>query len=340
MSRRTAVLLAVAIVVLLLVYVALREREVPVSEGPLAEPVLEAEILPELVGTVRVRGPQGGEAILERAEDGWRVANLASARAEGERVEELLKSLQGLSGEVRAETREVFDDFSISDEQGVHLELIAESGDFLCRLVVGEPSPDWRGGFLRREGDQTVYFVRKNLRGLMRIRGSQEEPKVEPDAWADLRLLQIEPADIVSLRLESPAGAFTVARVELPEAPPEAGAEAPDTRWVLLEPSDVDADPEELGRVVRSFARMRAQRVARPDETLRAGLDAPERRAEAAQASGEAVSVLVGDEAPGENGARYVRVSGLEVDYVLAAWVANDLFKSLEKAPEEEAEPE
>jgi hypothetical protein len=337
MGRKPLIILVAAAVILLVLYVALREREVPRQAGPQTVPLLDAVLSADSVASVRIHA-RGTEALLVREDSGWRLKNLANAPVFEEWVNQIVRSLLEARGEVRGRSADLFDDFRIGDDEGVHLEMAGWDGTQVLHLIVGKPTSDWRGSFVRKEGEETVYLVRANLRSILRLRGSVEEPEVEPSAWADMEMVPFQSNELGLVEVEGPDGGFTLVY----EEPLGIEGESPPApRWVLRSPEGAPFDEEKLRRLANGAASLRAQKVADLQDAAAAGLEAAERRIRAEAKTGESVTVLVGGEVEGDEGARYGRVAANETIYVLPRYALESLFQTVDElAPDPEEEPE
>jgi hypothetical protein len=282
---------------------------------------------------------------LERRDGTWTVASLQDAPAAQRGVEDLLRALAALRGEVRGRSGESFGEFLIDDERGIHVEISGRDGAAIQRLVVGKTTSDWSGSFVRRAGDDRVFLTRENLRTLLRLRGTREEPKVEAAAWPELSFVRFPLEELRRVEVELPGSRLVAVREEPPppaagaageEAAPEGETEAAATppeappaepRWVLAEPAGAPHDGDKVEALARSLAGLRAQKVAELAEGTDTGLASPERRVTATSAAGQTVTILVGAEVPDGNGARYARIEGIGAVYVLPGYGIENVWK-------------
>lgn len=322
MKKIHLLILIAAAALLLAIYLALRSGEGPSTTLPPTTDVLGGTMDTAAVRAIRLStGDAAGETVtLRKAGDDWVVETEdATAPADPNWIDQLLESLGELDqgGEVRGTTEAVHDDLGVDEESGVHLVLMGEGGDVLHDLVIGRPNRDWTGTFVRRADQTETVLVATTLRQKLRLRGSTEEPTVEPEAWWKLRLHDADPADITRLEIEGPEAEDRVLVREEPET------EEAEPTWSVAEGESLE-NPEQL---VRSFATARATRVAPSSAPTGLGEDAePAAVIRAETDGGETLVLELGAEVADMEGARYVRRAGEEVAYVLPAYAVNNLL--------------
>jgi len=105
------------------------------------------------------------------------------------RVRRLLESLRGLRGEERAKGKAHFKTFSIGDSTS--LNIVLKKGDsILSHILVGERGPSWDTSFVRKEGDDRVFLVEKNLLSLFDIWNETAKANPSPGSWIDLGVVK------------------------------------------------------------------------------------------------------------------------------------------------------
>ena len=109
------------------------------------------------------------KVILKKKNGNWTVPSRFGARADTKRIDKLLAGLPGLSGEARVRELSLFGEFDITEEQAVHLIVRDTGGSEITHLLVGKAGPDWRSGFARKAGGNSVYLVNVALLSLLGV---------------------------------------------------------------------------------------------------------------------------------------------------------------------------
>ena len=102
----------------------------------------------------------------------WKVDTSFGIDARIDAVENILKTLKGIKGELRAETKSLFADYEIEDENALHVVLEDARGRQVYHLLVSFLKEMWRTkNFVRVEGSEKTYMVREDVLGLFNASG-------------------------------------------------------------------------------------------------------------------------------------------------------------------------
>ncbi|MDD5080228.1 MAG: hypothetical protein PHH68_07930 [Candidatus Omnitrophica bacterium] len=122
---------------------------------------------------------EANKVIISRNSEGvWMLDEKTGIKARKEAIDNLFSLLKGLKGEVRAQTKEVFSDFQIDDQSGLHLILEQEGGKALKHLVVSFLQPGWNKNFIRLFDSQKVVLVSRNIPAIFGLYG--KNTKLDP----------------------------------------------------------------------------------------------------------------------------------------------------------------
>jgi len=143
------------------------------------------------------------KVILSRQNDGqWVLENKFGLRAKKEAMDNLLNSLKDLKGELRADSKSVFGDFQILDNQAAHLILSRADNQPLRHLIISFKSPNWKQNFVRVFDANKIMLVDRNI--LFAIGLFDKTVKPDGSYFADYR---ISPFDVNSVnKIELMAG--------------------------------------------------------------------------------------------------------------------------------------
>ncbi|MFH1189884.1 MAG: DUF4340 domain-containing protein [Candidatus Omnitrophota bacterium] len=136
-------------------------------------------------------------------DDMWVVENKFGAKALKTAIDDLLKELKGLKGEVRGDSKELFPDFQIEDERSVHLVLEGGEGNVLKHLAISFLTPSWNKNFIRSADSPNIVLVNKNLLVKLNIFGKDDTLRSLP--FVDMKLFAFDPQGIYGITLE-PSG--------------------------------------------------------------------------------------------------------------------------------------
>ncbi len=187
----------------------------------------------------------------------WIVEDKFSAPARKNVPEDLIKYLSGLKGELRTDSKGVFSDFQIGDNEGLHIILVNTAGKEAVHMVVGLTRAAWNESFVRAFGAQKVFLVEKNF---LMVLGLSSDPKAELRAPSYLDL-KIFPGDLAAAadRLEIKAA---------PAARPfvlKKSGEAPAPGWQLDPPDPrVPVDQARVDEFLRTISGLQALDIIDP----------------------------------------------------------------------------
>lgn len=145
------------------------------------------------------KGSDDDSIIFERQESIWRIRSLWNVRADEDKINRLIDEINQLRGELRSNTEELFSDFGITDDMGLHIELLAgESPQF--HLIVGLENTDWQNIFVRQAGKSAVYLVNSDLLSVMGFYDLKTDV-LDATKWTNLKLFRFETADVAMASL-------------------------------------------------------------------------------------------------------------------------------------------
>ncbi|MCX5696006.1 MAG: DUF4340 domain-containing protein [Candidatus Omnitrophica bacterium] len=143
------------------------------------------------------------KVILSRQNDGqWVLESKLGLKARNEAVDNLFNSLKDLKGELRGDSKSVFADFQIQDNQAAHLILSGADNKPLAHLVVSFKSPNDNQNFIRVFDADKIILVNRNI--LPAIGLFDKMAKSDGNYFADYRVF---PFDVNSVnRIELMVG--------------------------------------------------------------------------------------------------------------------------------------
>lgn len=138
-------------------------------------------------------GPQaeGTATELVKENDQWRVATLSNARADKEKVEDLLTEIHQAKGELRGKGKDLFGDFGIHDEGTFHVLLQDAVGKAVLNLILGNKKVEG-SVFIRRKDSEEIFLTEAGLFNLMGIYGDPAEDDPDSNYWAATEFIAID----------------------------------------------------------------------------------------------------------------------------------------------------
>lgn len=195
MGRRSLFFLGLIFLALLVGYILQQRSLRPASVGEVFRPLLKglsSSVIDEIVLW------QGQNQVVLRKESGrWWLISPLKAPAQPEKVDHLLKAVVTLRGEERVRGREFWANFSLKEDQALHL-ILRSGGKDVAHILVGRRGPQWSSSFVRLAGEEIVYLVPEDVLGMLEI--WNQEPKV-PAArvFVDLKVLSPRPETLERL---------------------------------------------------------------------------------------------------------------------------------------------
>ncbi|MFH1798267.1 MAG: DUF4340 domain-containing protein [Candidatus Omnitrophota bacterium] len=139
---------------------------------------LQIQINPSDVHIIEVRktGEKEDSLELKKDEQGqWQVSSHENKQADAEKIENFIKEIAGLKGELRSSDAELLADYGISDEEAVIIEALDKDGNVKETFLAGTKTPGYGSSFLRKPGSKEVYIVNKNIFQLLGLYGDPKE---------------------------------------------------------------------------------------------------------------------------------------------------------------------
>jgi len=337
MKPKQILIVLVAFVVLGLLYWIQQKQQRPATQGLGYEQVLGEGLAGSDVREFKcyLSGREEEAIHLAREEEGWVVRSKFNAPAQESKVNELLDQLAGLKGELRSSSKEVLEDYGITDEGAVHLVLFDAEGEEIEHLLLGKRGPAWNETFVRRSGSSDVYLVGENLRNPFGLYAEDDSQAPESKTWCDLVLMELSAGDLRRVEWSAPYRRVVLEQQE--QAPPEieaaSGEEAPpplppEKIWALVEP-DFGVEPKQSGinRLTGALADVRVSDVIARGNLAEYGLDVPSATCSLVTQAGEIHHLRVG--APAGGGAYYVRRDEDELVFKMDRWKLDAIFLGL-----------
>ncbi len=246
-----------------------------------------------------------------RHESGWVVVNAYSSPAKEEEIEKLITDLKEVKGSVRGESADLYEDFDITDERALQIELFDSDDSKLLHLYVGKGSAG-RECFVRLAGLPVVYLADENFISRFAAWNAPPEKKLPTDRWLQLSLCDIDRNAMTSFKIGKKKMNYEFALVEEPS---EDTLTPPIKAWKQISPEKgMKLEESKIKSLSSSLASIRASDVVDPSERSKYGLDKPGYILWASDDQGNTARIDFGNKIDdGED--RYAAVKGRESVY-------------------------
>ncbi len=289
-------------------------------------------------------GPDQVVVDLVKNPDGWVVASSWQNKATESRIDGLLKAVNGLSGEFRSDKAEVIGDYGLADSTAVHMRFYQHENPVIS-LEVGNRSQGQQGNFVRKTGDNTVYLSTVNLLSPLGIYSGPEMPKDRQ--FLDLQAVKEDRLAVNSITLHDGKHTLEMQKIFAMVAPDSTAPEGSQPQanrssweWKLVKPRQASLAKTKADGVLGTTVNIRATDVSDPGvESSVYGLDKPTRTATLAMADGSTIVLEFGAQRPTEGdhpAGTWMRVKGQNTVWVVADYVTNNIFKSVDDLLPEE----
>ena len=178
----------------------------------------------------------------------WVLENRFGLKARPEAIESLLKELTDVSGEIRADSKLVFEDFGISDASGVHVILKAANDKILNHIVLGLKRPAWNMNFVRLGAEEKVIAAQKDI--LSRLNLYDTNAKFDENYFADFKVLSLDINKVEGLEIkEANKQAVLLAKRSADKATPSAWNFEPPVKGQEIDPSKIDGFLQNIANI-------------------------------------------------------------------------------------------
>jgi hypothetical protein len=189
MNKKIMYMMLIVLALLLVISYALKSLDSP-DGAPESLSALKIEFDPDSVAGIDVYKQEYPDSGLHfvKVDTLWVITNEYNAPAKQADIASLLKDLQEAGGQVRGESADLYDDFEISDDKALQIELFGSAGAKLLHLYVGKGGSG-RECFVRLAGSPTVYLADNNFISRFAAWNSPPEKKLPADRWLELQPL-------------------------------------------------------------------------------------------------------------------------------------------------------
>jgi len=338
LNRKNLMILVGILAVLVVISLVQSRRHDAATSRPSAAVILDGALARADLSRVTVgHGSDAEVVVLDAGSEHWLVATVHGAKADHERIDTLLRSLSGLRGEFRSDSREVLADYGFSDTTTVSLRGYDSAGAEVFAVEVGSKPSSGQGNFVKRPESAEVYLTTVGLLANLGLWGGTGRP--ESRQFLDLQAFSAERSEIemVELTSEGKTMALTKEYAMIEPAPDDTvntDFYADPSSWEWRLDDGTMAVKTKADGVLGAVVNVRAQDVADPGADPAAyGLDSPARTLVLTRADGTTTSMVFGSqrEADGSTpGGYYTRIGDDSTIWVVGTYNVDNMFKSRE----------
>lgn len=331
MNKRIIYSMLIVLGALLVLWVVLRNIDSPTST-PRSLGALDIEFDAGKAARVDIYKRDYPDSGLHfaRIDTDWVVTNAYNAPAKKTDIDKLFEDLNAVSGQIRGESAELYEDFDITDERALQIEIFDEEGSKLFHAYIGKGGSG-RECFMRLAGSPTVYLADENFISRFAAWNAPPEKKLPPDRWVELGLVDFPRDQIKSFKIKRGKTEFEFALMQEPSddtlAPPE-------EVWTQISPEKgLTLEESKIKRLHSTIASARASGVVDPGNKDKFGLEKPDYTVRVADNEGKSSYIKFSKPVDDED-QRYVIVDGRNAVYVIPKNTFERIFEDQFKKPD------
>lgn len=356
MKEKHLYIFAGVFVFLLIVYFITRPRHAGVNVDELVQNVVFG-VAKEDVKNIEIYKETGSDQPLKmlfaQQDEQWYIPTKYNCKAQKSRIDGLLNNVLEMTGQVRSSDPKHFENYKISDAQGIHLLLKDEANKPLANLVIGKKGEDYNSGFVRFGGKEKVYSVDKNLLSSLNIYGEIDTlTKFNDNNFVDLQAVDQDKEKLELIGLVASGKELVIKKIEKQvEVMNDDSTMTTKTEkeWVLLKgEKEIPLDQKEVDNFIRDVTKIRGQEVmdrigggggamslSDLNKPARYGVNRPTHYIVFQQPEQEREVVLFGKEYEKDKG-YYMHVQYDGLVYKLVTSTYDKIFKWIEELPKKE----
>jgi len=139
----------------------------------------------------------------EKKDKKWFIASKWNAKAKKETIEEFLRNMVSVNGELRSSSDKLFSDYGISDEEAYSFSFYGKDGEIIEHLLLGIKKPEFGKSFLRKKDSKDVYLADKDVFPLIGTYAFDDpkEASINTKRWIDLSFMEFDIEEIESINV-------------------------------------------------------------------------------------------------------------------------------------------
>ncbi len=160
--------------------------------------VLNKDLATAFVTKIEItHGSDTKEAIIlkKKEQDRWMVESHFGLPAKKYPVDQILKALTDLEGEIRSDSKDVLGDYSLTDDKAVHVRLYGDAANELCHLLVSPTRAASSKNFVRLSNSNQVLVTQgADLLGELGLWA--KEDRLSAKTFVDFQVLKVDSSKV------------------------------------------------------------------------------------------------------------------------------------------------
>lgn len=166
---------------------------------------LTNQISPSFVSKIIIykgNAPQHRLILAKDESENWVIENKFRVKARKPAIDNIFKEFSGLEGELRSQSKAVYPDFEIEDNQSAHLILESGAGKATNHFIISFKKPSWDSNFIRMDDSEKIFLINKNLLGYLNL--YSKDTAIENNLFnnfTDYKIYSFKPEEIAKIEL-------------------------------------------------------------------------------------------------------------------------------------------
>lgn len=166
---------------------------------------LTSQISPSFVSKIIIykgNAPENKLTLTKDENENWVIENKFGVKARKPAIDNIFKEFSGLEGELRSQSKAVYPDFEIEDNQSAHLILESGAGKAIHHFIISFKRPSWESNFIRMDDSEKVVLINKNLLGYINL--YSKDTAIDNNFFnnfADYKIYSFKPEEIIKIEL-------------------------------------------------------------------------------------------------------------------------------------------
>lgn len=326
MNRKTITILLLVLAVLIIASLTQKSNhDKTVTQSDSAD-LFSTDFGVENIGRIVItQGADTTGVILENPGK-WVVRTRFSHAADSKKVEQLLVTLNELSGQFRSDNSDVLTDYGLGSKDAVKVTLFGTDFEVKNEIEIGKTPAGGSGHFIRLTDNNKVYHTKSALLSKMGLFSGPELPKHA--FFLDNKVFSTVKEDIRAITLFQDDEVIELVKRY---AVTDSVTDYSSWNWEMTQPQKVMASNTSADQLMNGFININSADVADPESDLMGiGLWKADKRAVVNLADGTEFELRVGNTTK-ENGDEYYAMTGdSNTIRIIKKYKVDQIFKSSE----------
>ncbi len=134
----------------------------------------------------------------------WVIRNRFNAPAQSSAVQNFLKKLTAIKGEVRSDNKEVLGDYQLLENQALSVEIKNTAGKSILHLLISPKRPQGNQNFVRDAASDKALITEADLLGMLNIYA--KDSKLSPKIFLNLKTADFQAAQVSKIEFKQTSG--------------------------------------------------------------------------------------------------------------------------------------